>query len=90
MGIHVKPEAVCQEQAFRDARMSVANSKLVEFRKQCWRLALLSQQGAVIRSDAVDLLYEIATAHALVRALGADHVEAIIAEPFAAVESAQT
>jgi hypothetical protein len=32
---------------------------------------------------AVDRLYEIATAHALVRALGEDRIEAIIAEAFA-------
>jgi hypothetical protein len=67
----------------REAWRSVANSKLVEFRRQCWRLAHLVRQGTVARADAVDRLYEIAVAHALVRALGEDRVEAIIAEAFA-------
>jgi hypothetical protein len=41
------------------------------------------RQGSVDKAAAVDRLYEIATAHALVRALGEDRVEAIIAEAFA-------
>jgi hypothetical protein len=67
---------------FRDARRAVANAKLVEFRRQCWRLAGLVD-GIASKQDVTDLLWEIAIAHALVRALGEDRVEAIIAEAFA-------
>ena len=62
---------------------AVANAKLTEFRDQCWRLAMLVRQGMIERTAAVDRLQEIATAHALVRALGEDRIEAIIAEAFA-------
>jgi hypothetical protein len=62
---------------------SVANAKLTAFREQCWRLAMLVRQGMIERTAAVDRLQEIATAHALVRALGEDRIEAIIAEAFA-------
>jgi hypothetical protein len=37
-------------------------------------------------ADAIDGLWEIATAHALVRALGEDRVQAIIAEAFAGTD----
>jgi hypothetical protein len=67
-----------------EAKRAVANSKLLEFRKQCWRLAALVQQGVIEKSEAIDNLWEIATAHALVRALGQDHVDIIIHEPFGA------
>jgi hypothetical protein len=67
---------------------AVANAKLVEYRRQCWRLAFLVQRGMIDRTAAVDRLYEIALAHALVRALGEDRVEAIIAEAFAFAEEA--
>jgi hypothetical protein len=62
---------------------SVSNAKLVEYRRQAWRLALLVRQGTI---DAVDLLYEIAIAHAIVRALGADRVQAILDEAFASAD----
>lgn len=68
-----------------EAWRAVANAKLVEFRRQSWRLAGLVHQGTIGKADAVDALWQIATAHALVRALGADHVEIIIAEPFVAL-----
>jgi hypothetical protein len=61
---------------------AVANAKLIEFRWQCWRLANCVRQGTVRKADAVDVLWTIATAHALVRALGEDWVQAIIAEAF--------
>jgi len=61
----------------------VANAKLTAFRDQCWRLAMLVRQGMIERSAAVDRLQEIAVAHALVRALGEDRIEAIISEAFA-------
>jgi len=38
------------------------------------------------QQDAVDKLWEIATAHALVRALGENRVQRIIAEAFGAIE----
>jgi hypothetical protein len=72
-----------QDRELIEAWRAVANAKLVEFRRQCWRLAMLVRQGAVDKTAAVDRLYEIAIAHALVRALGEDRIEAIIAEAFA-------
>jgi hypothetical protein len=70
---------------FIEAWRTVANAKLVEYRRQCWRLAGLVCQGTVHKADAVDCLQEIAIAHALVRALGQDHVELIISEAFIAM-----
>jgi hypothetical protein len=61
----------------------VSNAKLVEYRRQCWRLAALVRQGLVDRTAAADRLWEIAVAHALVRALGEDRIAAILAEAFA-------
>jgi hypothetical protein len=72
-----------QDRELIEAWRAVANAKLVEFRRQCWRLALLVQQGLVDKPAAVDRLWEIAIAHALVRALGEDRIEAILAEAFA-------
>jgi hypothetical protein len=39
-------------------------------------------RGTVPKADAVDVLWTIATAHALVRAMGEDDVQGIIAEAF--------
>jgi hypothetical protein len=75
-----------QEEEFRETRRAVANSKLNEFRKQCWRLAVLSRQGTVDKIAAVDLLHEVAICHALVRSLGEDRIEAILAEAFAGAD----
>jgi hypothetical protein len=72
-----------QEEEFRKTRCAVATSKLTEFRKQCWRLAGLVRQGIVNRLDAIDLLYEVAIGHALVRSLGEDRITAILSEAFA-------
>jgi hypothetical protein len=66
-----------------EAWRAVANAKLIEFRRQCWRLAILWRKGAITKQNAVDRLWEIAVAHALVRSLGDDRIEAIIAEAFA-------
>jgi hypothetical protein len=71
------------ERELREAWRAVANAKLVEYRRQSWRLAILVRQGNIAKPDAVERLYEIAIAHALVRALGHDRVEAIVAEAFA-------
>jgi len=60
-----------------EAWRAVANAKLAEFRRQCWRLALLVR---------INRLWEIATAHALVRALGEDRVQAIIDEAFSGAD----
>jgi hypothetical protein len=68
-----------------EAWRAVANAKLVEYRRQAWRLAFLTKRGVVTKIAAVDRLWEIAIAHALVRALGEDRVQAIISEAFAAV-----
>jgi hypothetical protein len=75
-----------QQQEFLETRRACANAKLTEFRKQCWRLAILSRQGVVEEIAAVDLLREISIAHALVRALGEDRTEAILAEAFAGAD----
>ena len=75
-----------QESEFRQTRRAVANSKLSEYRKQCWRLAILPRQGVVEKIAAVDLLHEIAIGHALIRALGEDRIEAILAETFAGAD----
>jgi hypothetical protein len=71
-----------QDHELREAWRNVANSKLVEFRRQCWRLSMLVRQDVACKQAAVDRLYEIAIAHALVRALGEERVEAIISEAF--------
>jgi hypothetical protein len=61
---------------------SVSNAKLVEYRRQAWRLALLVRQGTIDRTAAIDRLYEIA----IVPALGADRVQAILDEAFASAD----
>jgi hypothetical protein len=66
-----------------EAWKAVANAKLVEYRRQAWRLAGLVRQGAIEKTKAVDRLWEIAIAHALVRSLGEERVQAIVAEAFA-------
>jgi hypothetical protein len=73
---------VQQVRELREAWRAVANAKLVEFRQQCWRLSMLVRCGAIDKLVAIDRLYEIAIAHALVRSLGDDRIEAIIAEAF--------
>ena len=77
------PCGVVQDRELREAWRAVANAKLVEYRRQTWRLSMLVRQGDITKQDAVDALYTIAIAHALVRALGEDRLEAIIAEAFA-------
>jgi hypothetical protein len=75
-----------QDRELIEAWRAVANAKLIEFRRQCWRLAILVQRGTIDKASAVDRLYEIAIAHALIRALGQDRIEAIVAEAFAGVD----
>jgi hypothetical protein len=72
-----------QDHELLEAWRAVANAKLTEFRRQCWRLSSLVQQGTLKKTAAIDRLWEIATAHALVRAFSEDRVQAIIAEAFA-------
>jgi hypothetical protein len=72
-----------QDRELLEAWRAVANAKLTEFRRQAWRLALLVRQGVIDKAAAVDRLWEIATAHALVRALGEDRVQAILDEALA-------
>ena len=71
-----------QAEEFRATRRAVANAKLKSYRDECWRLAILAGRGVVQKQPAIDLLYEIAIAHALVRALGDDRVQTILAEAF--------
>jgi hypothetical protein len=69
-----------------EAWRAVANAKLIEYRKQSWRLAGLASRGAVDKQTAIDALYNVAVAHALVRSLGDERIEAILAEAFAAAD----
>ena len=69
-----------------EAWRAVATAKLTEFRRQSCRLASLSRRGIVAKDVAVDHLWTIATAHALVRALGEDRVQAILDEAFATAD----
>jgi len=75
-----------QERELREAWRAVANAKLVEYRRQCWRLAVLIRQGVLEKAGAADGLWEIAVAHALIRAHGEDRMKAILAEAFADTE----
>jgi hypothetical protein len=77
-----------QEAELLEAWRAVANAKLTEFRKQCWRLAGLVRADVIGRAAAADQLWRIATAHALVRSLGEERVQAILAEAFAGIEAA--
>jgi hypothetical protein len=79
-------DLVLQDRELNEAWRAVANAKLAEYRRQSWRLALLVRQGALDRAAAVDRLWEIAIAHALVRALGEDRVQSIIGEAFAGTD----
>jgi hypothetical protein len=88
MSIHdTKLIAAAAERELIEAWRAVANAKLKEFRRQTWRLALLTRKGTVPKTAAVDRLWEIAIAHALVRAHGEDRIQLIIAEPFIAAEA---
>ena len=75
-----------QDRELIEAWRAVANAKLCEFRRQAWRLAMLVRRGVVGKAAAVDRLYEIAIAHALVRALGEDRIQAILDEAFAGAD----
>jgi len=75
-----------QDRELIDAWRAVANAKLTEFRRQSWRFAMLVRQGVIDKTAVVDRLWEIATAHALVRALGPDRVQAILNEAFAGAD----
>jgi hypothetical protein len=66
-----------------EAWRAVVNPKLAEFRRQCWRLAILVRRGMITRTATVERLMEIAIPHALVRALGEDRIQTIISEAFA-------
>jgi hypothetical protein len=87
---HLAPTDCCCNAAERellDAWRAVANAKLAEYRRQSWRLALLAQSGVLTKAAAVDRLWEIAIAHALVRSLGEGRVQLIITEPFVAIQA---
>ena len=72
-----------QDRELIEAWRAVASAKLAEYRRQCWRLAMLVRRGMIDKAAAVDRLWEIAIAHALVRAFGEDRVQSIICEAFA-------
>ena len=75
-----------QDRELLEAWRAVANAKLTEFCCQSWRLAMLVRQSIIDKTAIVDRLWEIATAHALVRALGEDLVQAILDEAFAGAD----
>jgi hypothetical protein len=75
-----------QTREFTEAWRAVATAKLNEFRRQCWHLAGLVQQGLLEKVLVVDQLEEIAVSHGLVYSFGDDRIAAIIAEAFAGVE----
>jgi hypothetical protein len=77
---------VSQQTLLREAAIAVANAKLVEYRRQAWRLSMLVQQGVIDKIAAVDRLYEIAIAHALVRSLGDVRIQAMLAEAFSDID----
>jgi hypothetical protein len=64
---------------------AVANAKPVEYRAQARRLALLVHQCVITKAEAIDVLWDVAIAHGFDQALGEDRVQAILAEPFAAM-----
>ena len=74
------------EHELREAWRAVANAKLNEYRRQCWRLAVLVRAGTIDKTTAVDRLWEIAIAHALVRSLGDYSIQSIITEAFIGVD----
>jgi hypothetical protein len=74
---------VPSESELIEAWRSIANAKLAEYRRQCWRLAGLVRSGALGKQAAVDRLWMIAVAHALVRSVGEERIQAIISEAFA-------
>jgi len=49
-------DIVMQERELREAWRSVANAKLVEYKRQCWRLAMLVRQGVIDKQAAIDRL----------------------------------
>jgi hypothetical protein len=71
------------EKELLEAWRAVANAKMKEYRRQAWRLTALVAQGTIDKAAAIDRLWEIAIAHALVRAHGKDRIQAILAEAFA-------
>jgi hypothetical protein len=71
------------ESELLEAWRAVANAKLKEYRHQARRLAQLVARGIVPKSAAIDRLWEIATAHALVRSLTEDGIQDILNEAFA-------
>ena len=60
-------DLVLQDRELNEAWRAVANAKLTEFRRQCTRLAMLARRGMIDKMTAVDHLWTIAIAHALVR-----------------------
>jgi hypothetical protein len=74
------------ERELTEAWRCVSNAKLKEYRHQAKRLAQLVARGIVDKAAAVDRLWEIATAHALVRSMTEDGVQAILNEAFDAAD----
>jgi hypothetical protein len=46
-------DVTVQDRELLEAWRSVANSKLVEYRRQCWRLSMLVRQGVVCKQSAI-------------------------------------
>jgi hypothetical protein len=64
------------------AKRAIALAKLIEFRRQCGRLAHLAAEGIVDRVDATDSLYDAAVAHDLIGIHGEDFIAGVLATAF--------
>jgi hypothetical protein len=70
------------DQEIMAAWRAVANAKLIEFKAQCCRLAVLVRRGVLKKQDAIDGLWRMAVGHALTRSLGIDYIQAILDQCF--------
>jgi hypothetical protein len=61
------------------AKQAVAVAKLVEWRRQCARLARLAVAGIVDWVEAADVLYDIAVGNRLVALYGDDFITGMLA-----------
>src|SRR5262245_57668003 len=67
-------------------RRAIALGKLTAFGDQCWRLAVLVEDGIVTIAAAVDTLHEADTANALSCTFGTDFLQEIFSDAFGARE----
>ncbi|KZD23899.1 hypothetical protein [Tardiphaga robiniae] len=63
-------------------KRAIAIGKLVEFERQCMRLAHLIAEGGIDRADAADGLFDAAEANGLIEVHGQDHIQLRVASAF--------